>query len=69
MSMSCVLSSHRLVKHEMTDAERAESAVHSVKLKHLTTRQVHLPKGSGNSGISPNEKKTPERRSINFRLM
>ena len=41
----------------MTDAERAESAVTSLKLKYLTTRQVHLPKGSENSGISPKEKR------------
>jgi len=55
--MSCVLSSHCLVKREMTDAEHAESAVSSVKLKYLTTRQIHLPKACGNSGISPNEKR------------
>jgi hypothetical protein len=53
----------------MADAERAESSVSSVKLKCLTTRQLHLPKGSGNSGINPNEKKTPDRRPINFRLI
>jgi len=36
----------------MTDTECA-----FVKLKYLTTRQVHLPKGSGNSGVRPNEKR------------
>ena len=54
--MSCVLSSHCLVKHDMTDAEHADSAVSSVKLKCLTTIQIHLPKASGNSGISPKKK-------------
>jgi hypothetical protein len=52
--MLWVFPSHSLAKHEMTDAERTIS---SVKLTHLTTRQVHLPKGNGNSRISPNGKR------------
>jgi hypothetical protein len=45
------------VKHGRTDAERAKSAVSSEKLKYLTTIQVHLLKGSSNSGVRPNEKR------------
>jgi hypothetical protein len=45
------------LKHERTDAERAKSAVSLEKLKYLTTRQVHLLKGSSNSGVRPNEKR------------
>ena len=42
--MSCVLSTRCLVKYEMSDAEHAESALSSVKLKYLTTKQIYLPK-------------------------
>ena len=54
--MSCVLSSHCSVKHEVTEAERADNAVSSEKLKCLTTRQEYLPHGRSNPGFSPEEK-------------